>query len=172
MGDTSQKITELQRQTDVVEAFQNTAIGNSDKAPNGTAGQAPQANRVIIEKANIDMPIYTGKDAGTLSKGGWIYPSTSTPDKNGNTVIFGHRFLYRPPIKKTFYNLDSVAIGDRIIVLWLGGRYTYEVDEVKTVMPTEVSVLNPTPTPHLTLITCTPLFSTKQRLVVSARLVQ
>ena len=128
-------------------------------------------NRLIIEKAGVDMPIFLSPNDKTLLKGGWMYSGNSTPDKGGNTVIFGHRWLYRPPIKNTFFSLDKVIVGDRFTINWNGKTYNYEVSEVKIVNPTDVSVLNPAASPQVTLITCAPLFSTKQRLVVIGKLI-
>ncbi len=127
-------------------------------------------NRLIIESAGIDMPLFLSNSEKALSKGGWMYSGNSTPDAGGNTVIFGHRWLYKPPMKNTFFNLDKVAVGDKFTISWNGKTYNYEISEVKIVKPTEISVLNPTASPRVTLITCTPLFSTKQRLVVVAEL--
>ena len=128
-------------------------------------------NRLIISGAGINMPIFLSDNDKVLSKGGWMYSGNSTPDKGGNTVIFGHRWLYKPPIQNTFYNLDKVAIGDQFSINWNGTTYNYRVSEIKIVNPNDVYVLNPTDTPQVTLITCTPLFSTKQRLVVIGKLI-
>ena len=128
-------------------------------------------NRLFVAGADINMPLFLSNNDKVLSKGGWMYSGNSTPDKGGNTVIFGHRWLYKPPIQNTFYNLDKVAIGDRFSISWNGTIYNYQVSEVKIVNPTDVYVLNPTDTPQITLITCTPLFSTKQRLVVIGKLI-
>lgn len=128
--------------------------------------QKKASNRLIIETANIDMPLFVSDNQKVLLKGGWMYSGNSRPDLGGNTVIFGHRWLYKPPVKNTFYNLDKVAIGNRFSINWDGKIYNYQVSEIKIVDPTEISVLNPTSSPQVTLITCTPLFSIKQRLVV------
>jgi LPXTG-site transpeptidase (sortase) family protein len=66
--------------------------------------------------------------------------------------------------------LDKLEVGDTVSVLWNGKVYAYVVDASKVVPPTEVSVLNPSKTKILTLFTCTPVFTTKERLVVTARL--
>lgn len=128
-------------------------------------------NRLIIAGAGINMPLFLSDNDKVLSKGGWMYSGNSTPDKGGNTVIFGHRWLYKPPIQNTFYNLDKVAIGDKFSISWKGTTYNYQVSDIKIVNPTDVYVLNPTDTHQITLITCTPLFSTKQRLVVIGKLI-
>ena len=128
-------------------------------------------NRLIIPKAGVDMPIYKSENSNVLTKGGWIFPGTSTPYDVGNTVIFGHRFRYLPPISNTFYNLDKIEIGDEFQIRWQDKIYRYRVVQIKVIEPTDLSVLAPSDTPIVTLITCAPLFSTKQRLVVIAELI-
>ena len=86
-------------------------------------------------------------------------------------VIFGHRYLRLPPHPQTFYSLDKLAVGDTFDVVWKGTTYRYRVVETKVVAPEEVSVLGPTDKPSVTLITCTPIFTTKNRLVVRGELI-
>jgi len=128
-------------------------------------------NRLSIAILKINMPVFESKSASVLSKGGWIFPGTSTPDQGSNTVIFGHRFRYLPPISNTFYHLDKIKIGDEIKLAWKGTTYRYRVTETKIIEPTDFSVIAPSSTPIVTLITCAPLFSTKQRLVVVGELI-
>lgn len=124
-------------------------------------------NRIIIPKIGVDMKIVEGTNEKTaLNLGAWRLPYTSSPDLGGNTVITAHRYKYRPPSKETFYLLDKLAVSDTFTVNWQGLEYNYQVAETKVVNPTDIYVLNPTSNPQVTLITCTPLFTTKQRLVV------
>ena len=128
-------------------------------------------NRLSIPNLKINMPLFKSTSAGVLAKGGWIFPNTSTPDLGGNTVIFGHRFRYLPPISNTFFHLDEIKTGDEFTIAWNGIIYRYKVSEIKIIEPTDFSVLSPSDKPIVTLITCAPLFSTKQRLVVIADLI-
>lgn len=143
--------------------------GAQNPAPNDKAVAA--YNRLVIEKAGVDMPLFVSDNEKILLKGGWVFAGASRPDKGSNTVIFGHRWLYKPPVKNTFYNLDKVAAGDRFSIQWQNKTYNYEVSEVKVVNPSDVWIMNHTGTPQVTLVTCTPLFSTKQRLVVVGKLI-
>lgn len=130
----------------------------------------PEGNRIIIPKIDVDMPILEGTNEKTsLDKGAWKMPSTSSPDQGGNTAITAHRYKNKPPSKETFYLLDKLEIGDTFTINWNGLAYKYQVKEVKVVKPTAVDVLNNTEQPVVTLITCTPLFTTKLRLVVVAQ---
>lgn len=128
-------------------------------------------NRLILDSAGVNMPLFVSGNEKVLLKGGWMYSGNSRPDQGGNTVIFGHRWLYKPPVKNTFYNLDEVKLGDKFTITWNGRTYTYETSDIKVVNPEDVWVMTPTDTPQVTLITCTPLFSTAQRLVVIGKLI-
>lgn len=123
---------------------------------------------VLMPSISLEEPIYEGNKRA-LSKGVWRLPHTSTPDKGGNTVLVGHRFTYAG--SAVFYHLDKITKGDRIGVYWQGKLYEYEVFAVRVVEPDETSVEANTKEPRLTLYTCTPLWSVKQRLVIQAKLV-
>lgn len=130
-----------------------------------------QTNRIVIPKMGVDNVILEGATADTLWKGIWRMPVSSTPDQGGNTVITAHRYLYKPPNTKTFYNIDKLVAGDIITIFWEGEKYEYRVSETKIVEPSEVSILNNTSNAQLTIFSCTPLFTSKQRLVVIADLI-
>lgn len=114
--------------------------------------------------------INTGPTIRELRKGVWLIPKTSTPDKASNTVMAGHRFTYAGPA--VFYFLDKVQLDDMITIDWQSKEYTYKVSTIKEVPPTAVEIQNPSEKPMLTLYTCTPLWSAKNRLVVQAMLVK
>lgn len=144
----------------------DAALLNAQPPP--VAGDSP---RLFIDSLGVNMPIVEGKNDKILLKGAWRSPYSSTPDKGGNTVLFGHRWLHKPPHPETFYDLDKLKVGDTFTVDWQSKRYTYKVTEALVVNPKDVWVLKQTAKPTLTLITCTPLYSTKQRLVIRAELV-
>ncbi len=130
-------------------------------------------NRVIIPKIGVNAPIVVTDNADYgLSQGAWLVPDTSTPDKGGNTVITGHRFKYLPPHNLTFYLFDKLETGDLVSIVWQEEDYLYRIKEVKIVDDTEVSILNATDEPILTMFTCHPIYSTEQRLVVISELVE
>lgn len=127
---------------------------------------APKENRLIIPKLMLDEPILEGQTIDIVNKGIWRRPQTSTPDKDSNTVLVGHRFTYQGAA--VFYHLDLVKTGDELAVYWNGQKHLYKVRETKVVPPTEVSVEAPTPGNILTLYTCTPLWTSRDRLVIIA----
>ena len=128
-------------------------------------------SRIVIDKIGVDMPIVEGS-ASALEKGAWRLPLSAHPDQIGNTILTAHRYKYRPPSSKTFYLLDKLAVGDTFTVYWNGGEYRYAVDKREIKSPDDPTLLLDTYDRRVTLITCDPLFSTKNRLVVSGRLLR
>jgi sortase A len=64
-----------------------------------------------------------------------------------------------------------VKDGEPVIVYWQGKEYDYRISGREVVDPNRVEILNNTATPRLTIFTCTPLYSTKQRLVLYGELI-
>ncbi len=128
----------------------------------------PDYNMLVIPKMGVKAMINEGTTADTLVKGIWRMPQGSNPINGGNTVITAHRYMYRPPDPRTFFLLDKLVPGDTFYIYWEGKRYDYRVRETKVVDPSEISILYNTPNNQVTLFSCTPLFTSKQRLVVIA----
>lgn len=125
---------------------------------------------VSIPNILIEGRVFQGLDAYTMDKGFWHFPSSTYPGHKGNFVVIGHRFMNVPPAKDTFYNLDRVNIGDEVKVKHNEGEYTYIVTETKIVEANDISVVKESDDYRLTLITCTPLWTSEKRLVVIAKL--
>lgn len=130
-----------------------------------------EGSRLVINKIGVNMPLIESESENALLYGAWRAPGTSTPDKGSNTAIFGHRYLNIPPSKNTLFRLNEVKVGDTFEVIWQDETYTYKITEKFVVEPNQMEVLDPTDKSVVTLITCTPLFTTKQRLVVRGELV-
>lgn len=130
----------------------------------------PEGKRLVLPTIQLDEEVYEGAKFWTLSKGLWRRPNTSTPDKGGNTVIVGHRFTYNGPAQ--FYHLDKIKVGDKFPLYWEGVEYDYEVIDISVVSALALEVEAPTEDPILTLYTCTPLWSAKDRLVIKSRLIE
>ena len=99
--------------------------------------------------------------------------------KNNEDVIFGPRFgrlnestssiltLHDYQLRaEIFKNLEDIKKGDEIILWYQSKKYKYKVTEIKTVAPSDVSVLKPTSTEQVTLMTCVPVGTNQKRLVV------
>ena len=93
---------------------------------------------------------------------------TANPGERGNTVLSGH---ISSPVRQegnVFSRLPDVKLGELVQIDTAEGTYTYQVVSRKVVEPTEISVMDPTPMPVLTLITCYPNFVYSHRLVLTA----
>ncbi len=149
-------------------------------APSG----APVASAIIpadptitISKINIHAPVVYEPSVveadvqKALESGITHYGNTPAPGQGGNAVFFGHSSndWWEPGnFKFVFVLLDKLAPGDRFTIDYQSKRYTYEVTGSRVVLPTDLSVLNQTPEPTVTLITCTPPGTSWKRLVVTA----
>jgi sortase A len=154
---------------ETVEIRDETGLKGGDE---NESEQLPEGNTLIIPAIGLRAPVVEGSDETALSRGAWRRPNTSTPDEGGNTVITGHRFEYLPPNNLTFYHLDKVEEGDKIQVYWEDELYEYEVESIFVVDPSAVEVEDDTEESQLTLYTCTPLWTAKNRLVIVADLLE
>jgi len=127
----------------------------------------PDDDRLVIPKLALNEHIYTGTASYLVNKGVWARPKTSTPPQGSNTVLVGHRFTYHG--RATFYSLDKLARGDNIVIYWQHKEYDYQVEEIKVVPATALEIEAPTKDAQLTLYTCTPIWSGKDRLVIMAK---
>lgn len=134
---------------------------------------------IIINGIKVVAPVIYGLQTTdesvfqkALENGVAHYPNTALPGQSGNVVIFGHSSgqVWAPGnYKSIFALLEKLQTGDKIFLDYQGIRYTYEVVTLKVVTPTDISVLQPTPDPTLTLITCTPVGTNTNRLIVTAK---
>ena len=138
-------------------------------------------NKLIIPKLNIDVPVHFGisNDESTVMSAmnngvaQFAIPGASAnPGENGNVVITGHSAgdIYSSnPYKFIFSGLERLTEGDLIYINYQSKRYTYKVTGHDTVEPTDVAaLLTGTNKPMLTLVTCTPLGTSRYRLLVFA----
>lgn len=128
----------------------------------------PKENRLLIPSIGINEPIKESTTIDVIKDGGtWRRPQTAVPTDIDNTVIVGHRY-YGSEVS-TFYHLDKVEIGQDIAIYWDGKEILYEVSEIKVVPATAIEIEAPTDEKLLTLYTCTPVWTGKDRLVVVAK---
>ena len=134
----------------------------------GTVGEGDGLTRIKIPKIGLDMVVVQGTTSSALRAGAGHYPETPLPCQPGNVGIAGHRTTYGRP----FHHLDKMAVGDEIILETPVGSCTYHVARAPFVVaPTDITVVGPTDVPTLTLTTCHPKGSARQRLIVQATLV-
>lgn len=135
----------------------------------------PTTSTIVVPKIGVTAPIQfinTNEEASiqeALRGGVTHYYGTAKPGEVGNTFITGHSSNYwweKGGYNYVFANLNKLAVGDQAKIYYNGNKYVYQVKEVIVVEPSDVSVLNPTPTPTLTLMTCTPPGTNWKRLIV------
>jgi sortase A len=147
--------------------------------PNASLKVGPEP-LLIIPKINVNVPVVwdTQPDHDSQMKAmenGVAYfgipGANSKPGQIGNTVISGHSsndFIDSGSYKFVFALLDRLQEGDVFYVHYNGVRYTYTVKKTEIVKPTQVDALvYPTDKPVVTLITCTPLGTSLNRLLVT-----
>ena len=125
----------------------------------------PALGVLRIGTIGLNVSIYTGTADAQLQKGaGQILGTGSIGEIGSNAVLAGHRRTF-------FRNLDRLQPGDEITVETEQGLLRYQVYKIHIVEPTDVSVLNRSRRHSLlTLVTCHPLYTSKQRLIVHAYL--
>ena len=121
-----------------------------------------------IPSIDVDFFVVSGVGVEDLRLGPGHFTDTPLPGQVGNSAIAGHRTTYGQP----FHDLDQLSAGDDIIITTAYGTFTYEVNTLRVVEPTEYSVVSTTDptTATLTLTTCHPKWSAAQRLIVTATL--
>ena len=122
---------------------------------------------IDIPEIGLQMVVVQGTDVVRLQQGPGHYPTTPLPGEAGNSAIAGHRTTYLHP----FYNLNELNNGNPIYITTTQGVFQYDVISSQSVSPSDVSVVDTTTSPEITLTTCTPRYSAAQRLVVHAVLV-
>lgn len=134
---------------------------------------------IVIPSIDVDFVVVEGPPDASYLSAGWTeqlrkgpthYPDSADPwDGTGRVGIAGHRTTYLHP----FLDLDGVRPGERIELITKHGSFVYEVDR-NYVVPAAGSgvVLEQTERPTLVLTTCHPRYSSRERLIVTARLVE
>lgn len=121
---------------------------------------------VTIPKLKVQLPIYHGTEETVLQIAGGHLAGSSLPvgGSGVHTAVSGHTGL---PSAKLFTGLDSLEEGDTFAFHVLDEQYTYQVDQIRVVLPTEMRDLDfAADQDHATLITCTPYGVNSHRLLV------
>ncbi|SFR82259.1 sortase A [Streptococcus equinus] len=121
---------------------------------------------IEIPKLNTTLPIYHGTDETVLQVAIGHIPGTSFPigGKGSHAAVSGHRGL---PSARLFTDIDHLVEGDIFLIQVLDETLTYQVDQILTVLPQEVSALRVDPNQdYVTLTTCTPYGINTHRLLV------
>jgi len=133
---------------------------------------------ISIPKISVKAPIIwdTPEEEilDKLTSGVAHYKGTSHPGAGGNIFLVGHSsnyFWVSSDYNTIFSLLDKLERGDRVEITYNNKKYFYDVEDKKVVNPEEVGVLQNTPKETLTLMTCWPVGTSLDRLIVQASLV-
>lgn len=130
------------------------AVASPAAAPPRIARAAPKvADGVValldIPRLKLSTPVMSGDGDDVLDVAVGHLPDTPMPWEAGNTAFAAHR-------DGLFRSLRNIRVGDEVRVRSAQGDFVYRVRETKIVMPDDLSVLAPTETQTVTLITCYP----------------
>ena len=154
----------------VVVAAQAAAVGNVVEPiefyPEQVDAEGTPFAVMRIPKIDLSQVVFEGVTPSTLKDGPGHMPWTPVPGQPGNSVISGHRTTHGAP----FYDLDLLEVGDEIEVDTVIGPHVYTVRSVEIVLPTDVWVTESRDGAWLTLTTCHPKLSARERLIIFAEL--
>ena len=121
---------------------------------------------VTIPRIKVKLPVYHGTSDGVLQIAAGHLAGTSLPVGGATThaVVSGHTGL---PSARLLTGLDELKKGDTFAFHVLDETYTYQVDQISVVLPSDISKLNiESGKDYATLITCTPYGVNSHRLLV------
>ncbi len=154
----------------VAEPAPETAVAPLLEAPE--EGEPFAAIR--IPAIGLDKAVVGGTTREALRSGPGHYPGTALPGRPGNVAIAGHRTTYGAPFK----DLDALVPGDEIVLETADGLFTYRVEDQsedgeaplghRIVSPDDVWVIADRGDDRVTLTACHPLYSARERIVVTA----
>jgi sortase A len=142
--------------------------GPPAETASGTVVPRPRRiiGRIEIPRLGVSTIIKEGDDARTLDLAVGHIRGTALPGGRGNIGLAGHRDTF-------FRRLQHIESGDVIRLVAPEGTFTYLVERTRIVSPKDVSVLDATAEPTLTLVTCYPFSyvgAAPERFIVRARL--
>jgi sortase A len=127
---------------------------------------------ITIPQLNLQLPVYHGTSAEVLNIAIGHLQGTSLPvgGESTHAVVMAHRGL---PSARLFSDLDQLVVGDTFTITVLNEVYTYEVDKISIVLPSETDELNIIEGgDYVTLVTCTPYGVNTHRLLVRAKRIE
>lgn len=134
-------------------------------------------NSIWVERINIHAPILFDisndpeATAKALESGVIHLSGTAHPGEVGNVFVTGHssNYIWAPgKFKSIFSLLPKVVIGDQIYINFNNKAFRYKVRNIKTVNPNDISVLEQGNESILTLVTCVPVGTSNNRLIIKA----
>lgn len=130
--------------------------------------------RLIVPSLALDTIVVEGTSLKALASGAGHYPGTPMPGEAGNVAIAGHRTMNGKP----FAQLDQLRPGELVTLVTPFAKHTYKVIPAFgghanpwVTQPNDWTVAAPSNESYLTLTTCHPKGSSRERLVARAELV-
>ena len=117
-----------------------------------------------IPRLKLEVPVYDGTANAVLDLAAGRIEDTALPGTPGNVGIAAHRDGF-------FRVLSGIKEGDALILDTPVALEQYRVEWIRITTPDDVSVIDPTPTPAVTLVGCYPFYyvgSAPQRFIVRA----
>jgi sortase A len=138
-----------------------------EQAPKQINGKVVAVVRAPRLGQDWRMPVQKGTGRQILREGLGLYTGSPLPGQLGNVALAGHRTTWGAPLK----HLDQLRKGDVITIWTATGRFDYQVRNQGVTVPSDTSVIQPAEAKGkamLTLTTCNPEFSARERLYVHA----
>lgn len=160
-----------------------TTPGNVPIPDNGTTTPSAQSidlsqSKLYVPKINVTAPIIWNVSQEQilteLKKGVAHYQGSALPGQVGNVFITGHSSNYwwdKGNYNHIFALLDKLVVGDEVYLIYNQVIYKYQVTSAIVVTPTDVSVLESQGQNTLSLMTCVPVGTALNRLVIRGNLV-
>lgn len=175
-------VNDYQAQVDAMEQEEIDALKQAAVAYNNQVNQTSDADAdetyldlvqigsaigyITIPRIDLNLPMYEGTNDDVLRRGIGHIKETSYPigGKSTHSALSGHRGMADAEL---FTNLDKMQIGNQFYLHVLDEVLAYEVDQISTVKPDDISDLAIVPGEDMcTLITCTPKGINSHRLLV------
>ncbi len=117
-----------------------------------------------IPSLKLEVPVYDGTTDAVLDLAAGRIEGTALPGTTGNVGIAAHRDGF-------FRVLKDLKQGDALLLDTPVAAEQYRVEWIRITTPDDVSVIDPTPSPAVTLVGCYPFYpvgSAPKRFIVRA----
>ncbi|MBD9038836.1 MAG: class C sortase [Collinsella aerofaciens] len=116
---------------------------------------------LTVDSMACEAPVYLGSSEQNMLNGAAVVAGTSAPmgEPSSNCVIAAHRNMF-------FKQIENVRVGDRVCLRTIWGGYVYRVAEIRIISPSDIkSAAVQKDKDLLTLVTCHPYGSNRQRII-------
>lgn len=155
--------------------LRDAILTDAQLAGYGSGTDTPQTQLLInIPKIKVNSPVFQGLGGDDLlDRGFWVYP-TSKPIGQGELILLCHRRYFGPYDPRSCWNLDKMAAGDEIFIKGSNNQdVKFQVIGVNEFAGNSANIYTISDTEkYLKIVTCHPLYSDQNRLVVLAKMVE